>query len=278
MTNQIPLGLSDYQSYRNLPALAGLGTMTDAMGIGLSVEECVRRLKRHHWTWRRLHQIFIARLTAEPIYELKMGFSLHAHYAAEHAAAWRRRVGEMREPPLGLDVVPDPFLDAFFDEIGSAPDTAALLVGLYEHAVPALHAALERHMADTNCLLDQPSRRICRFALLEVADMQAYGAQAVSALVESERREELAGWERLLRDLLAKQADWTEPKRSLRPCPRARSAKVGDGRPERQFSSGDRTYERAPRRDERFPRSLQHGRQCRGVPLRPGDARGSRRR
>ena len=45
MTNQIPLGLSDYQSYRNLPALAGLGTMTDAMGIGLS-EECVRRLKR----------------------------------------------------------------------------------------------------------------------------------------------------------------------------------------------------------------------------------------
>ena len=196
-------GLSDYQSYRNLPALAGLGTMTDAMGIGLSVEECVRRLKRHHWTWRRLHEIFIARLTAEPIYELKMGFSLHAHYSAEHAAAWRRRVGEMREPPLGLDVVPDPSLDAFFDEVGSAPDTAALLVGLYEHAVPALHAALERHMADTNCLLDQPSRRICRFALLEVEDMQAYGAQAVSSLVESERREELAGWERLLRDLLA---------------------------------------------------------------------------
>jgi hypothetical protein len=243
MTNEIPVGLSDYQSYRNLPALAGLGTMTDAMRIGLSVEECVRRLKRHHWTWRRLHQIFIARLTAEPIYELKMGFSLHAHYAAEHAAAWRRRVGEMREPPLGLDVVPDPFLDAFFDEIGSAPDTASLLVGLYEHAVPALHAALELHMADTNCLFDQPSRRICRFALLEVADMQAYGAQAVSALVESKRREELAGWERLLRDLLANAGglDGTEETPANRP-----------GVPERQFSSGERTYERAPRRDERF--------------------------
>jgi hypothetical protein len=243
MTNQIPLGLSDYQSYRNLPALAGLGTIDDAMRIGLSVEECVRRLKRHHWTWRRLHQIFIARLTAEPIYELKMGFSPHAHYAAEHAAAWRRRVGEMREPPLGLDVVPDPFLDAFFDEIASAPDTASLLVGLYEHAVPALHAALERHMADTNCLFDQPSRRICRFALLEVADMQAYGARAVSALVESKRRAELAGWERLLRDLLANAGglDGTEE-----------TAESGPDIPERQFSSGDRTYERAPRRDERF--------------------------
>ena len=246
MTNQIPVGLPGYQSYRTLPALAGLGTMSDAMGIGLSVEECVRRLKRHHWTWRRLHQIFIARLTAEPIYELKMGFSLHAHYAAEHAAAWRRRVGEMREPPLGLDVVPDPFLDAFFDEIASAPDTASLLVGLYEHAVPALHAALERHMADTNCLFDQPSRRICRFALLEVADMQDYGAQAVSALVESTRREELAAWERLLRNLLANAGglDGTEeiPQRE------------GGRRevPERQFSNGTRTYERAPRRDERF--------------------------
>jgi hypothetical protein len=149
----------------------------------------------------------------------------------------------MREPPLGLDVVPDPFLDAFFDEIGSAPDTASLLVGLYEHAVPALHAALERHMADTNCLFDQPSRRICRFALLEVADMQAYGAQAVSALVESKRREELAGWERLLRDLLANAGglDGTEETPANRP-----------GVPERQFSSGERTYERAPRRDERF--------------------------
>src|SRR4029450_7614705 len=262
MTNQIPPGLSDYQSYRNLPALAGLGTMTDAMAIGLSVEECVRRLKRHHWTWRRLHQIFIARLTAEPIYELKMGFSLHAHYAAEHAAAWRRRVGEMREPPLGLDIVPNPFLDAFFDEIGSAPDTAALLVGLYEHAVPALHAALERHMADTNCLLDQPSRRICRFALLEVADMQAYGAQAVSALVESKRREELAEWERLLRDLLANaggRGGTEETPASLvrRSAQReGGSAQREGGRPdvpERQFSSGDCTYERAPRRDERFP-------------------------
>jgi len=244
MTNEIPLGLSGYQSYRNLPALAGLGTMTDAMAIGLSVEECVGRLKRHHWTWRRLHQIFIARLTAEPIYELKMGFSLHAHYAAEHAAAWRRRVGEMREPPLGLDVVPDSYLDAFFDEIASAPDTASLLVGLYEHAVPALHAALERHMADTNCLFDQPSRRICRFALLEVAEMQAYGAQAVSALVESDRREELAVWERLLQDLLANAGglDGTEATPASRPDV-----------PTRHFSSGDRPYERAPRRDERFP-------------------------
>jgi len=90
--------MNAYKSYRNLPALAGICPMKEAMKPGLSVEECVRRLKRYHYAFKRLHQIFAARITAEPIYELKMGFSLHAHLCAEHVTALRRRVGEMREP------------------------------------------------------------------------------------------------------------------------------------------------------------------------------------
>src|SRR4051812_2907865 len=99
--------MSTYESYRGLPSLAGLASMADARKPGLTVEECVRRLKRYHYGLKRLHQIFIARLTAEPIYELKMGFSLHAHLCADHVADLRKRVGEMREPPLGLEAVPD---------------------------------------------------------------------------------------------------------------------------------------------------------------------------
>ena len=59
------------------------------MKPGLSVEECVRRLKRYHYAFKRLQQIFTARITAEPLYELKMGFSLHAHLCAEHVTAFR---------------------------------------------------------------------------------------------------------------------------------------------------------------------------------------------
>jgi len=44
----------------------------------------------------------------------------------------------MREPPLGLDAVPDASLDAFFDELLSAPTTECLLVGVYAHALPAM--------------------------------------------------------------------------------------------------------------------------------------------
>ncbi len=230
-----------FTSRSNLPPLAGLGSFEDAMRIGFSIEQCVDRLKRHHWAFRRLHEIFIKRLTAEPLYELKMAFSLHAHYCAEHAAAWRKRVGEMREPPLGLDVVPTPVLDVFFDEILSAPDTAALLLGLYEHAIPALRGALERHLHTTNKLLDQPSRRICRFALLEVEDMAAYGAQCIASVVTTERRKELTAWQEALRRLLAQAGglDGAEDK--------------SPGAAERMFSRVPHVFDGTPRRDARFP-------------------------
>src|SRR5579859_5335088 len=142
----------NYQSYRGLPPLAGLATIAAAAKPGLSVEACVTRLKRYHYAFVRLHQILTARITAEPIYELKTAFSHHSYLCAEHVAAIRKRVAEMREPPLGLEAVPDAALEIFFDEILAAPTTAELLVGLYEKALPALDAALAKHMADTNPL------------------------------------------------------------------------------------------------------------------------------
>src|SRR5438270_2727889 len=141
--------MKTYNSYRNLPSLAGVCSMEEATKAGLSVEACVARLKRYHYAFKRLHEIFTCRLTAEPIYELKMAFSLHAHLCAEHTTALRTRVGEMREPPLGLETIPDPNLQVFFDEILAAPSTEELLLGLYEQAIPALKAALEQHLQDT---------------------------------------------------------------------------------------------------------------------------------
>jgi hypothetical protein len=174
--------MSNYQPLHGLPALAGLATFEEAQKPSLSVEECVRRLKRYHYAFKRLHEIFIARLTAEPIYELKMAFSLHAHYCAEHVAALRQRVGEMREPPLGLDVVPDENLAIFFDEILASPTTAGLLTGIYERAIPTLIAAMEQHRAESNPLADAPSLRLAKFALLELGEMRDYGACALGAL------------------------------------------------------------------------------------------------
>lgn len=211
------------------------------MKPGLSVEACVGRLKRLHYAFKRLHQIFIHRLTAEPVYELKMGFSLHAHLCAEHVAALRRRVGEMREPPLGLETVPHPALEVFFDEILAAPTTEELLLGLYEKAAPALEQALQRHLADTNPLADHPSVRLCRFALLEVAEMRRYGAACVARLVSDAQRASTAAWSELLDDCLAAAGGLDG------------SAASRESAPARRFSAQPHRFDPVPRRDERFP-------------------------
>ena len=126
------------------PPLAGICTFDEAQRPGLSVDECVCRLKRYHYSLKRLHQVFNDRIPSEPVYELKMAFSLHSHYCAEHVAALRQRIGEMREPPLGLEAVPDEHLEILFDEIlaagqgltGERPGVTGRLVVRYRRITP----------------------------------------------------------------------------------------------------------------------------------------------
>ncbi|HEV3255580.1 MAG TPA: hypothetical protein VG013_01745 [Gemmataceae bacterium] len=235
-----PNKIASYQSYRGLPQLAGLATVAEAAKPGLGVEACVGRLKRYHYAFQRLHEILTARITAEPIYELKTGFSLHAYLCAEHVQALRTRVSEMREPPLGLETVPDDALQVFFDEILAAPTTAELLVGLYEKAVPALDAALARHMADTNRLADAPTVRLCRFARLELADMMDFGRKSIACLVEDAAHSAMQSWLELLDRCLAAAGalDGAAPPSGETPA--------------RRHSARPFVYDPVPRRDERF--------------------------
>jgi hypothetical protein len=270
-----------YQTYRNLPPLAGLCSMEEAQRIGLSVEECVRRLKRFHYAFKRLHEIFTARITAEPIYELKTAFSHHAYLCAEHTAAIRKRVGEMREPPLGLEDVPDPALELYFNEILCAPTTEALVFGLLAKAIPALREAVEQYIRDTHKLADAPSIRLARFALLELEDIEQFGRQAVASLVD---RAKLNDWSMLLDECLAAAGGLDGvgqigPK-SQGPSPRSDEAVSGQPSaisltnrlpirppiagsrrptPEPHFSAQPYHYDRVPKRDERFSDSYNAG-------------------
>jgi hypothetical protein len=238
--NDNKTSVDNYHSYRGLPTLAGLATIAEAARPGLSVEACVARLKRYHYAFARLHEILTARITAEPIYELKTAFSHHAYLCAEHVQALRTRVGEMREPPLGLETIPHPALQVFFDEILAAPDTATLLLGVYEKALPALAEALERHRRDTNPLVDAPSLRVLRFARLEVGDMIEFGRKAIACLIEPKDYDAARAWlARLDECLLAagglSGADPTQ-----------------NATPERLYAATPYVYDRVPRRDERF--------------------------
>ncbi|WP_133796992.1 hypothetical protein [Prosthecobacter fusiformis] len=231
----------NYQPYHGLPPLAGLASFEDAAQPGLGVEESVDRIKRYHFSLKRLMQILQARLTAEPLYELKMAFSLHSHYCAEHCTAMRERVAEMRTPPLGLEKIPDPHLETLYNEIQNAPDTQALIIGLYEYAFPSLLRGLRRHMEQTNPLSDHPSLRICRFAALEMEETVQYGKAAVACLVTEEYRQQHQPWTDWLQSLLEAAGDLDGSQQ--------RTILVGQP----VYSQNPPVYSHVPKRDERFP-------------------------
>lgn len=209
------------------------------MAPGLSVAESVRRLKRHHYILKRLAEVWLARLTAEPLYEVKMAFSHHAYVATEHASAIRQRVAEMRTPPLGLEEIPHPGLERALDELRCAPDTNSLLRGIYDVILPSLIKAMERHMTEAHALADHPTRRLLRFALIELRESLDYGTAAVAAL--SDGQADAPEWCDHLRACIdaAGGPDGTAPESGEVPDPR--------------FSSKPPPLLNTPARDERFP-------------------------
>ncbi len=228
-----------YHSHKNLPPLVGLASFDQAARPGLDVEVAVARLKRFHYACWRLHQICIARLTAEPVYELKMAFSRHGYLAAEADTLFRERVGEMREPPLGLEKIPHPALAVFFDEILAAPSTEDLLAGLYLKAFPSLRDALRAYVAAAHPLADAPSIRACKIALLDIDEINAYGEAALAAYGLPAGA--TAQWLALL-DICLAAAGGLDG-----------SAPAAANEPGRYYSGKPFRYDGEPRRDERFP-------------------------
>ena len=221
-----------------LPSLAGLCTIAQATAPGLSVEATVSRLKRLHAVARGAHGVLIARLTSEPLYELKMLYSHHAWLLAECATALRTRVGEMREPPLGLDnPLPAP-LQLVLDEIGAAPDGTHLCAGLYTVLLPALDDACAALHAAAHPLADAPGRHLLRHARLDLADMMAAGQQAARALAAE--REPSTTWLEELRTALASAGGLDG------------TADDGPAAPAARFSAVPRAFDPVPQRDARF--------------------------
>ena len=185
---------SEYRSYRDLPSLAGLASMERAVECPWSVEQSVDRLKRLHYALKRLYETLTARITAEPIYELKTAMSHHAYLCAEYVTAIRKRVSEMREPPLGLDKVPHSSLQLWMDETIAAPTTQELLLAVYEVAIPAVIEAAKRLQGDAHPLADAPTVRLAKLMQFELNEIASFGRLAVECLVDAEQRAASQGW------------------------------------------------------------------------------------
>ena len=169
-----------------IPELAGLASYAEAAQVGYSVDANVARLLRYHWVERRLMSLLIARIPAEPVWEVKCALALHQWQAAEHVDALRQRIAELRNPVPRLDESPDPALDTFLDELAQSSSTAELLAGVYQIACESLAEAYRDHLAMTNPLVDQPTCRILRIALAELDDAADWGRRALDAVIAAE--------------------------------------------------------------------------------------------
>ncbi len=232
---------SSYVTYQSIPALAGLCSMDRAIQADWTLEESVDRLKRLHYSIKRTHEVLLAKITREPIYELKTAYSHHAYLCAEHVNSIRDRISEMREPPLGLDKLPHPALVTFFDELEGVPDTVDFLVGVYEIALPAIKVACSRLMNDAHPLADAPTVRVAKLIDFELGDVLDFGQQAIDCIKQEEQSERLSGWSQHLSLFLRLAAglDGTEETADLE-------------EPAKRYPKEKTRRDYEPRRDERF--------------------------
>ncbi len=237
-----------YSGYRGLPPLAGLTNMPRAVECKWSVDQSTERLKRFHYVLKRLYETLTARITSEPIYELKIAFSHHAYLCAEYTTAIRRRVSEMRVPPLGLDVVPHESLKLLMDEIISSPTTEELLLGVYEVTIPSLLQSACRLQHDAHPLADAPTVRLAKLMQFELQEVADFGAQSIACLINPEQRLAMQTWRDLLAQCLANAGGVDgalEIENVTTPLP--------------QHSSKPYQYQGEPKRDKRFHDSYNAG-------------------
>jgi hypothetical protein len=226
-----------------IPPLGGVCSYAEASNPGYSVEQNVNLLRRYNFVETRLNQIAAAHLPHTPEWEVKCALSYHLWLDSQHSLALRTRVAEMREPPLHLDKVPDPKLGALLDEAIRAGNTVELLVGIYRVLKPELIRSFQKHLKETNPLIDQPTCRILKWNMQEEQEMVAWGEQAITALTQTPAAAQLArSWEIHLRTFLEAAGgipgDIDEPKEAKLPLPRS------DGQPYEMDA--------APQRDQRF--------------------------
>ena len=209
--------------------------------------------------------ILVAHLTSEPVWEVKCGFALHQWQCAEHVDALRRRIGEMRSPAPRLDTPPEHdetagALEAFLREVDASEGTVELLVGIYAVALPALAEAYRQHLAFTNPLVDHPTRRLMRIALMETEEAVEWGMEALGAgrdalSVERGALGATADWEAHLRSYLAA-AGGISGDQEVVPVDVTRNAQRSTPNAQRPAPSAQRPALDAqrfhPQRDDRF--------------------------
>jgi hypothetical protein len=226
-----------------IPPLAGLTTYERAAQPGYGVDQNVDLMRRYNFVETRLYEMCAAFMNPTPEWEVKCALSLHLYLDGEHSQALRQRVAELRRPPLYLDQSPDARLEAFLDEALRAQNTIEVLVGIFRVIRPALLAAYENHLKETNPLFDYPTVRLLKVAVDEEAQMIEWGEAALKAVQKTPKDQKAAeAWAAHLQAYLQAAGGIdgkAERPNTPLPEPRAKEEFVPDVDPQRDERSRD---------------------------------------
>jgi len=178
-----------------IPPIGGICTYDEACRVGYSVDHSVDLLKRYNYIKTQTYYMILAHINKVPEWEVKGGISYHVWLEAEHSSLIRKRVGEMRHPPLFLDKVPDERLQSLMEEAIRSNSTLELLTALYRVIKPEMIRSLKHYIAHANPLVDLPTCRSLKLILDEDEMMLQWGEQAIQALIKTAAdRQEVEQW------------------------------------------------------------------------------------
>jgi hypothetical protein len=147
--------------------------------MGLSVAERGRLLSTFRFVQVRLMEVAAAWTPTTPEMEVKVLLGRHLWDLAQHADALGRRTFELRLPAQHSRRPAEDYV-RLLQDVAALEPTAERLAALYDALLPGLDERYGRYLAESDPLLDAPSRVIVERIRGDLARLRAE-AQAVRA-------------------------------------------------------------------------------------------------
>jgi uncharacterized ferritin-like protein (DUF455 family) len=165
------------------------------------VEQASALQRRLYRTIRETMRAMAGRICGVANWEAKKMLARHIWLDSEHAEGIRTRVLELRFPRVDVDLEVDKALMEVLAKLPSTRSDAEFLGGVYQIIKPAVLAALESYLRQSDPLDDAPSHRVLRFAVEELRDELAE-FDVWWSMVPAAERERAAAWQAWLSDAL----------------------------------------------------------------------------
>lgn len=167
-----------------------------------SVEQASALQRRLYRTIRETMRAMAGRISGVASWEAKKLLARHIWLDAEHADALRQRVLELRFPRVDVDVAVDKALLAVLAKLPATRSDSEFLAGVYHVIKPAVLAAVQRYLRQSDPLADSPSHRAMAAIVRELAEeLQEF--ESVWAMLPAAEREAARAWADWLRSALA---------------------------------------------------------------------------